>query len=384
MKILVDLSGFKKGEAYGSTTFVNELVSSLNNKNKDIKYDIIILCTGKIYREYIHHKNLQFHLLEVPENPFRRVLHMMMHFREYEKMIQPDIVFFPLNIVYKTKSICFVYIHDLASFFHLRNYFFTNTIKNICISALLLLRSMRARNKIYCPSEYTKKQLANFKKFDSDVVVLREGLPQLSVEPPGFQLNRNKKTLLLTSFRIKHKNINVFYEAMEILLKADEELCNELAIVLTGKKDKASDEVKERLQTINDKLEVRVTGFLPQGQLYSLISSCDAILYTTEYEGFGLPMVEAWEFKTNIFCSDIPPLRELDHKYAYFFSNERPSQLSDLIQSLMAGELIQKQDGNLNDLSWDNFAERLLIDFERYYNGKNQVENLKIMNYFRN
>ena len=174
MKILVDLSGFKKGAAYGSTTFISELVSSLNDINKGGDYKITILCTEEIYREYIHHKHLLFHLLELSGNPYCRVLHMVMNFRRYEEKIKPDIVFFPLNIAYKTKSGCFVYIHDLASFFHLRNYFFTNTIKNLSISGLLLLQSIRAENKIYCPSEYTKEQLTNFKKFDSDIVVLRD------------------------------------------------------------------------------------------------------------------------------------------------------------------------------------------------------------------
>ncbi|MDP6490176.1 MAG: glycosyltransferase family 1 protein [Kiritimatiellia bacterium] len=52
-------------------------------------------------------------------------------------------------------------------------------------------------------------------------------------------------------------------------------------------------------------------GFVPYEQVVSLYSHADAILFPSEFEGFGMPVLEAVRYGKPIFCSDLPVFEEL-------------------------------------------------------------------------
>lgn len=56
--------------------------------------------------------------------------------------------------------------------------------------------------------------------------------------------------------------------------------------------------------------DVRVLGYLPDGDLVPLLTGAVALLYPTRYEGFGLPPLEALACGTPAVVSDLPVLRE--------------------------------------------------------------------------
>lgn len=56
----------------------------------------------------------------------------------------------------------------------------------------------------------------------------------------------------------------------------------------------------------------------------SLYRLADALLFPSRSEGFGLPLLEAALHRLPVFCSDIPPHREVAGEYALFFDLESP------------------------------------------------------------
>lgn len=56
----------------------------------------------------------------------------------------------------------------------------------------------------------------------------------------------------------------------------------------------------------------------------SLYRVADALLFPSRSEGFGLPLVEAALHRLPVFCSDIPPHREVAGDFAVFFDLESP------------------------------------------------------------
>lgn len=56
--------------------------------------------------------------------------------------------------------------------------------------------------------------------------------------------------------------------------------------------------------------DVRVVGYLPDGDIVPLLTGAAALLYPTRYEGFGLPPLEALACGTPAVVSDLPVLRE--------------------------------------------------------------------------
>jgi glycosyltransferase involved in cell wall biosynthesis len=56
--------------------------------------------------------------------------------------------------------------------------------------------------------------------------------------------------------------------------------------------------------------DVRVLGYVPDGEIVPLLTGAVALLYPTRYEGFGLPPLEALACGTPAVVSDLPVLRE--------------------------------------------------------------------------
>jgi glycosyltransferase involved in cell wall biosynthesis len=55
---------------------------------------------------------------------------------------------------------------------------------------------------------------------------------------------------------------------------------------------------------------LRLTGYLNDGDLRALYSSCQAFIYPSLYEGFGLPPLEAMACGAPVIASRIPALQE--------------------------------------------------------------------------
>jgi glycosyltransferase involved in cell wall biosynthesis len=63
----------------------------------------------------------------------------------------------------------------------------------------------------------------------------------------------------------------------------------------------------------------------------------DALFLPSREEGFGIPVLEAGLAGLPIFCSDIPPLRDLGGSNATYFSPDAdPTELADTMAECLA------------------------------------------------
>ncbi len=84
-------------------------------------------------------------------------------------------------------------------------------------------------------------------------------------------------------------------------------------------------------------LAEHATDFLPDEVIADFYHLADIMLMPSREEGFGIPILEAGLAGLPVFCADIPPLRELGEKAAFFFSPEaNPGDVASLIADKMA------------------------------------------------
>ncbi len=79
-----------------------------------------------------------------------------------------------------------------------------------------------------------------------------------------------------------------------------------------------------------------VEGYLPDAVISDFYRLADALLMPSREEGFGIPILEAGLSRLPIFCSDIPPLRELAGDRATTFS---PDALPEPVAAQIAARL---------------------------------------------
>jgi len=88
-------------------------------------------------------------------------------------------------------------------------------------------------------------------------------------------------------------------------------------------------------------------------------SSC--LLMVSENEGFGLPLIEAANFKLPVIARDIPVFRELLGEHGYFFEGGTGSELSKHISNWLekyrGGDVCNS--GSLGFLTWEEHIEEL-------------------------
>ncbi len=88
----------------------------------------------------------------------------------------------------------------------------------------------------------------------------------------------------------------------------------------------------------------------------------DALLFPSESEGFGIPLLEAGLARLPIFCSDLPPFHESAGEHAHYIAaNESAETTAARIADCLAKDsAYQHKQRVLREFSWDRiFAERI-------------------------
>lgn len=87
------------------------------------------------------------------------------------------------------------------------------------------------------------------------------------------------------------------------------------------------------------------------------------LVFPTFNEGFGLPLVEAFQHGTPVIASDIPVLREVGGEYADYFDNTDCKTLVEYVKKCQQNpdyyNLKKEQLKKYKPTSWDEFAEKM-------------------------
>lgn len=96
--------------------------------------------------------------------------------------------------------------------------------------------------------------------------------------------------------------------------------------------------------------------------MYDLYSLADLLLFSSSQEGFGIPLLEAGLLKLPIFCSNIPPFREIGgSEVNYFELDDPPADIAARIRHWMQDDGVYRLRRKvLADYTWDSiFRERI-------------------------
>jgi len=72
--------------------------------------------------------------------------------------------------------------------------------------------------------------------------------------------------------------------------------------------------------------------YISDEELRMLYSDSDALVFASDTEGFGIPLVEAAAYGKPLIARDIPIFREVTNNEATFFKGESPKELADTIK----------------------------------------------------
>jgi len=122
-----------------------------------------------------------------------------------------------------------------------------------------------------------------------------------------------------------HKNHEVIFHALNLLKR---ERQRTVQVYFTG----ASTEFRAKLDGIAQRLGVReqlhYLGFVTTEELRSIYRAATAMVFPSKFEGFGLPLLEAFDAGLPVLCSNASVLPEVAQDAALYFDPDSPSDLA--------------------------------------------------------
>ena len=168
------------------------------------------------------------------------------------------------------------------------------------------------------------------------------------------------------------KNIGLILDAFEQLWNQGRDINLVLVGHHTWKQDALLVRIKHSPQ-LNKRL-YWVRNVTDQG-LQAAYALSEALIIASKAEGFGLPIVEAFQRGLPVICSDIPVFRELAEGKAHFFNPDRPDDLARVIDAYLDSQVVRERPRPVIPwLSWKDSAKQMadtLAELYRVHNPDN-------------
>lgn len=212
-------------------------------------------------------------------------------------------------------------------------------------------------NHIIAISEQTKKDLLKFYNIpENKISIIYHGSSLTKKDLSNKKNNKilKKRYFLFTGTRCLYKNFQHFIQSVIPLLKKDKEL-----YVICTANDFTSDEIRFFKETGIEKQIIHV--FATDYDLYELYHNAIAFVFPSYYEGFGLPILEAFEAECPVLLANASCFPEIARDAALYFDPQNNNEILDCCSQVLNNDslrqrLIQKGKERYKDFSWDKTA----------------------------
>jgi len=198
----------------------------------------------------------------------------------------------------------------------------------------LLWMAAHRSHRLIAVSEATRSDLLRFYSIPKErIAVVHHG-----VEPAFSRLDRShtESYLLCVSTLHPHKNL-------PRLIRAYGRKKRDFRLILAGLRGFHAEAIERLIEDLKLQDSVRITGWVPREELYSLYARARAFVYSSTFEGFGMPVLEAMAAGIPVACSDIPPLREVAADAALFFDPLNEDDIASGIERVMSDASLQER-----------------------------------------
>jgi glycosyltransferase involved in cell wall biosynthesis len=340
----------------GIKVYLEGLVSQL--QANDTTHDYIMLRADEDFRDYAGQVYVKSYVSQFLHPKSR----LLVEIPQAIKQLKPDVVvepchFGPFRISDTIKKVTFI--HDITPVshpqFHAKN--------SVLLHKLLLPGILKRANLIITNSEHTKSDLIRefvYSKGKTEVIYPgTQNLNRLKFSPIDDIDVVNQKYILHVGTLEPRKNLS-------FLLKAFEEiklLRPELKLIISGKEGWKNKPFFDALKIHPNREDITVTGYLEKEQIVTLYRHAECMLFTSNYEGFGIPLLEAMEIGCPIITADNSAQKEVCKDAAVYINDFVASDWANAFLAVAENQelhqqLIQRGKDRAKSFKWRKSAEK--------------------------
>ncbi len=265
--------------------------------------------------------------------------------------------FFPVPVYLLKKHYYYQLIHDLRDWNNIRNSYFIKFIR------YFQLNQWKKSYKIITVSNFTKNQLIErTKKNPKDIIVSYNGVREISNNIKAYK-ERKIDILCVSPFESRKNHITLI-KAINLLHK------NKIKIncIFIGKDRGLLKEIKNLvdLYDLHQLIEIK-TNIDSQDQLLSFYNNSKILCFPSIYEGFGIPIIEAFASGTKVVCSNIKPFKEICKNFAKYHDPFDYDCLSNIIQDELKKKpnFLKLQNHVSRNFIWKDNISKMVNSFIR-------------------
>lgn len=363
IKVAVDTRDLKISKT-GTKTYLEEIITAFSKPSPDFKFHFIKamlpVYSGKnLFLKSIEH--IRFFFWKQIQLPFICLVHRcdILYCTDY---------FLPfLSFHFKTA----VVFHD-AFFWEYPEHYNPLWLK---ILNTFGVRAARKADAIITTTHYSKNQLIKYLGFNSNkihVIYLAPKSSTRKVNATNLIIDPNKKYILHIGVLEIRKNLQNLIKAFHLLLQDGFE---DYYLVLGGSNSVKtnlddSPNIRSLINQLSLQERVIITGFIPDEELAGLYQYSSAYAFVSINEGFGIPMLEAFQNKVPVLIANNSCLPEVAGGAAImcnpFDTIDIKNGLKTILQNnSLREELVRKGTERLAMFSWKMTAENTLSVFKK-------------------
>ena len=165
----------------------------------------------------------------------------------------------------------------------------------------------------------------------------------------------------------KRKNLDNIFRAFDIF---KDSRSNPTKLVVVGDKKWWAGEIEDTYLKMRHRDDVLLLGRQPLDAVCELTASAIAMVYTSLFEGFGLPIVDSFNAHVPIITSNVTAMPEIAGDAAVLVDPYSPDQLAEAMASLqhddnLRNTLIEKAIARKGLFTWDRTADLLWETIEK-------------------
>lgn len=212
-------------------------------------------------------------------------------------------------------------------------------------------------DKIVCISQFVANDVAHyFPEAKGKVSVIYNGADKLISNENHHPAFKPEKKFLFT---IGLLSVQKGFHLLPALLKD-----NDFELVISGRETPHKQRILEEAEKYNCLDRVHITGPISDEDKAWYYKNCDAFLFPSVAEGFGLPVIEAMHFGKPVFLSKFTSLPEVGGDIAYYFDNFEPEHMQEVFKNGMSdftqNNRIKEAIAQAEKFSWEIAANQYL------------------------
>lgn len=192
-----------------------------------------------------------------------------------------------------------------------------------------LQKKIDRADEIVCISEFTKKEVEqNLQLLGKECRVIYNKVPLLTASlasKPDFIIN--SPFFFTLGVIQRKKNFHVLLDLMKLIP-------NKHLYIIGKEADEKGNtyalDIKKRIKEENI-TNVTLHDAISHEEKIWMYLHCEAFLFPSLFEGFGLPLIEAMQFGKPVFSSRETSLQEIGSSFAYFWDNFEPVPMKQII-----------------------------------------------------